>query len=424
MSLLLKNADYIDWKTFEIKTGCNILVESGESGKISFIDPVENFHGYKVLDCTGQLVTKSLGNGHHHIYSALARGMDAPPVNPSNFLETLKFIWWRLDKSLDAEMIRASALYSALDSAKNGVTFVIDHHASPFSIPGSLEIIKEAFESVGISHLLCYEISDRDGNDSAIQGLDETEEYLANNQGLIGLHASFTVSDDTLAMASHLASKTGKGIHIHVAEDNIDQTECLAKYGERVIHRLDRWGLCDYPSSILAHCIHLNMDERRKLASKPAWIVQNAESNLNNQVGFFTGNHLGRNIMLGTDGMHSDMFLSARVAYFSGKNYERITPSDIYGRLRNIHKYISDNNFSGDDENNLIILDYNPPTKLTSENFPGHFFYGLNSKHVNHVISKGRIIVKDRQVQTIDESDVIRFCKEQSERLWEKMKSI
>jgi len=424
MSIILQNASYIDWQTLRITHGCNILIEPGEGGKIFLNPEFSSFKETEVIDCTGKWVTKSLVNAHHHIYSALARGMDPPPVSPDNFHQTLQYIWWRLDKSLNADMIRASALFAAMDSLKNGVTFVIDHHASPNLVPGSLDIIKEAFDSLGISHLLCYEISDRDGMTIAHQGLDETERYLSQNQGLIGLHASFTLSEESMAMAFALAAKTGKGIHIHVAEDHVDQTHCQANFGERVIQRLDHWGLLDYPSSILAHCIHLSLPERKILASKPAWIVQNPESNLNNQVGFFTNNLLNKPVMLGTDGMHSDMFQSARYAYFSGKNYEKLSPSDVFTRLRNVHHYLSKNNFAGDGENNLVVMDYQPPTPVTTENLPGHLFYGMGSKEVIHVISNGRLVVRNRQITTADEMEILDYCRSQAIKLWTAMKTI
>ena len=119
-------------------------------------------------------MTKSFAVGHHHVYSALARGMGAPKKNPENFVEILEYIWWTLDKCLDEEMIEYSALTTAIACAKAGSTFVIDHHASPFAVKNSMEIIGKAFDKVGVSHLLCYEISDRDGLEIAEQGLEET----------------------------------------------------------------------------------------------------------------------------------------------------------------------------------------------------------------------------------------------------------
>ena len=219
--ILLKNATYIDWKTLEFKN-TNILVEDGLKGKIQFTKD-ENSNTTEVIDCKGKLVTKSFAVGHHHVYSALARGMGAPKKNPENFYEILEYIWWTLDKALDKDMIEASALTTAMACAKTGSTFVIDHHASPNFIEGSQKIIANAFDKVGVSHLLCYEITDRDGIEKAEQGLAETENYLKSHQGLVGLHASFTVNDEIMRRSVDLMKKMNSGIHIHVAEDLYDQ---------------------------------------------------------------------------------------------------------------------------------------------------------------------------------------------------------
>ncbi|MBU3927228.1 MAG: amidohydrolase, partial [Bacteroidetes bacterium] len=180
MSIILKNATFIQWQTFEqIQT--SLKVETGSGGGYLLLP--SDLQGVdisqdEVIDCTGKLVTKSFAVGHHHVYSALARGMPVPAKQPENFLEILEYVWWNLDKALDKDMIEASALTTAMACAKAGSTFVIDHHASPNAIKGSLEIIAKAFHRVGVGHLLCYEISDRDGLQKAQLGLLETEEYL------------------------------------------------------------------------------------------------------------------------------------------------------------------------------------------------------------------------------------------------------
>ena len=191
MQILLKNATYINWETLEF-TNTNILVNEGVDENIQFISNLEKVDNSKIsetIDCSGKLVTKSFAVGHHHAYSALAKGMPAPKKNPENFYEILQYVWWTLDKCLDKETVELSALVTAMACAKAGSTFVIDHHASPNYIKGSLELMAKAFEKVGVNHLLCYEITDRDGMDKAQQGLQETEDYLKTRQGLVGLHA-------------------------------------------------------------------------------------------------------------------------------------------------------------------------------------------------------------------------------------------
>ena len=423
MTLVLKNATYIDWKTLRfIQT--NILVTEGIDATIRFVDNIEGINeNHELIDCSGKFVTKSFAVGHHHAYSALARGMPAPEKIPNNFLEILKYIWWNLDKSLDEDSIRASALATAIACAKAGSTFVIDHHASPDCIEGSLDIIAEAFEQVGISHLLCYEISDRDGLESTAKGLAETERYLQKNQSLVGLHASFTVSDKTMKKASNLMQKFNSGIHIHVAEDGYDQKHCEEHYQRRVVERLNDFGILNSSKTILGHCLHLEGDERELIQNSQAWIVENMESNLNNKVGYFNGDGLGERIMFGTDGMHSDMLRSAQVAFFAGQKHDNIDYALAWSRFRNVHYYLELNGFSGDGENNLVVLDYPSPTPLDKDNFLGHFIFGLTSNDVQHVISDGKLIVENKSILTVDEDEILDFTREQAVKLWKRMSS-
>jgi cytosine/adenosine deaminase-related metal-dependent hydrolase len=425
MTLYLKDATYIDWKTLEFHS-THLAVSPGADGNIQLLDtlPPENELGAddSVFNCDHRLVTKSFGCGHHHIYSALARGMPAPARAPQNFPEILEYIWWNVDKTLDAEMIQASALVSALYCVKNGVTFVIDHHASPFAIEGSLGTIAGAFDRVGISHLLCYEISDRDGQGPKEKGLQETENYLkAGNQGHVGLHASFTVGDDLLNRAVELAQKYHTGIHVHVAEDQADQEACLKDHNQRVLERYRHAGVLNLPKSILAHCIHLDATEKDLLRNSDLWVVQNVESNQNNNVGLANFAELGGHVMLGTDGMHSDMLRSAKAAFLTGQSIEGIDFPAIYGRFRNVHAYIRSSGFTGDGDNNLVILDYNSPTEINADNFLGHFVYGLDASHVDSVISGGQMVVKNKKLKTMEEDEILAFSREMGNKLWKKL---
>ncbi len=422
MSLYLKNATFIDWQDLSFKK-THIKVDEGIDGSIEFLDALPDLNpDSTIIDANGKLVTKSFGCGHHHIYSTLARGMPAPAKIPQNFVEILKYVWWNLDKNLDLEMIKASALASALYCAKNGVTFVIDHHASPFAVEDSLFIIKEAFDSVGLSHLLCYEISDRDGEKIREKGMLETANYLqSGNQGHVGLHASFTVGDTLLQKAVTLAGEFDTGLHVHVAEDQADQTDCLQKYNKRVVQRYKDAGALELKGSILGHCLHLEKEEIDLLKNSGSWIAQNVESNLNNNVGLTDYSTYGANIMLGTDGMHSDMLRSAKSTFFVGQKTEQISYPGIYERFRRVHHYIKENEFEGDGDNNLVILDYNSPTEINQDNFLGHFVFGIESAHVDSVISSGKLIVEGKKLISNNEDDILAFAREQADKLWEKL---
>ena len=308
MTLYLKDATFLDWQSLEIQR-THLAVEEGSQNGFSFLTALPSADTItphdRVIDCAGKLVTKSFGCGHHHIYSTLARGMPAPRKIPANFTEILQYVWWHIDKRLDLEMIEASALASALYCAKNGVTFIIDHHASPFAIKDSLSTIARAFDRVGVAHMLCYEISDRDGEAPREEGLAETDAFLAaGHQGHVGLHASFTVGEELLNKAIALAQKHNTGLHMHVAEDIADQEDALAKYGKRVVERLQDAGALELKTSIFPHCIHLSDREKELVRRSGIWVAQNTESNQNNNVGLTGYASLTDNVMLGTDGMH------------------------------------------------------------------------------------------------------------------------
>lgn len=424
MTLHLRNATYIDHETCDMRTG-NLRVEEGPTGAVSFVDeiPAGETAG-TVLDCTGKLVTRSFVVGHHHIYSALARGMPPPPRTPRNFVEILELIWWRLDKRLDADMIRASALAAAIDAAQCGTTFIIDHHASPNAAPGSLHVIAAELDRVGLSHLLCYEMSDRDGPESRDAGLAETDAYLSSGrQGLVGMHASFTVSDELLARCVEMADRFKTGVHIHVAEAPSDEEHCEARYATRCVNRLADAGALASPRTILAHCIHLNDRERETLRASRAWVAQQTESNLNNAVGVLNAAALGGRVMLGTDGMNGDCLATVRATYLAAQKAEGgLAPAAAYRRLRAAHRYLAENRFAGDGANNLVVLDYRPPTPVTRDNWPGHVVYGLFRSHVEHVVSMGRVIVENRRCTLIDEDEALAFAREQAQRLWDRLK--
>ena len=254
-----------------------------------------------------QNVTPGLVCAHHHLYSALARGMPAPPETPTSFLGVLEQIWWRLDTALDLEMIRASARLGALEALECGTTALIDHHESPNAIEGSLDVIAEACAEVGVRCDLAYGITDRHGADGAARGLAENERYLrAGGRGRVGVHAAFTCTDDTIAAAAGLAEDLGVGLHIHVAEgpDDVDAAARLAELSR------DDW--------LIIHGVHLPDDHGVR-----GTLVHNPRSNMNNAVGYARPTRFANPVALGTDGIGADMLDEFRVAYV------RLRESDV-----------------------------------------------------------------------------------------------
>ena len=256
-------------------------------------------------------ITPGLVCGHHHLYSALARGMPAPPKQPSSFIEILEQIWWRLDVALDEEMIRWSAMLGATEALMCGTTGIIDHHESPSTIEGSLSIIAKACAEVGVRVSCAYGVTDRHGSKQAARGLAENERYLrSGGRGMVGVHAAFTCRDETLAAAAALAAELGVGVHIHVAEGIADRDagarlEALAS---------DDW--------LLVHCVHLD----RPL---PGTIAHNPRSNMNNGVGYAAPTSRSNPIVLGTDGIGADMLEEARLAYMRLREYDVETAPDV-----------------------------------------------------------------------------------------------
>jgi len=418
--LYLKDAYFVDWRTGAMRRG-DVRVEKGPEGGIEFVEEIPAEGGLEVIDCGGKMVTKSFAIGHHHIYAALARGMPPPELRPRDFVHMLESVWWKLDKGLDERMIRASALVTGIEAARNGCTFLIDHHSSPNAAAGSLHIIAEALEEVGLGHLLCYELSDRDGGERLEEGFRETEEYLKEHQGLVGLHASFTVSEELLERAVGLAQSRDTGIHIHVAEAMSDEEDCRAKYGKSVGKRLREQGGLDLSRTILAHCLHLDDEERELIGESAAWVVHCTESNQNNGVGQFDPRKLGDRVFVGTDGMHSNVLAGARAMFLEGQAGGGLSVGEAYGRMRRVHDYLSEGGFAGDGENNLVVLDYVSPTPVMAENWPGHVMYGLKGGDVETVIAEGRVVVKERAMVTVDVEAVYAEARGEAERLWRKL---
>lgn len=416
--LYLHDAVFADWRSLRLSRG-HLEVSEGPGGRVRRIQRLPR--GGRVLDCAGRLVTKSFVVSHHHLYAALACGMPGPPRAPRDFTERLKLVWWNLDRRLDPAIIRACAQAGGIAAAKAGATFVIDHHSSPNAASGSLDIIASSLDEIGLSHLLCVELSDRDGPAAGEAAYRETDRYLGRRPGLVGLHASMTVGNDLLEKAVALARRHRSGIHIHVAEAADDQKDCLRRHGMRVVERLSQAGALRSPKTLLAHGIHLDDVERALFRRGRAWLVQNEESNQNNAVGGFVSEGLGDRILLGTDGMHGDMLASTRAAYLAAQTRGGMTPLAAYRRLRRAHDYLSLNGFAGDGSNNLVVLDYAPATPVETGNLAGHFLYGLGSRHVESVISRGRLIVSRGRMTSVDEESVLEKARAQAERLWRRL---
>lgn len=257
--------------------------------------------------------TPGLVCAHHHLYSALARGMPAPPRTPTGFSEVLDLVWWRLDRALDLEIIRWSAMLGALEALAKGCTTIIDHHESPNAIEGSLSVIAEACAEVGVRVVCSYGVTDRHGPDGAQRGLAENRRFLASGgRGMVGVHAAFTCTDDTLEAAAALANEFGVGVHIHVAEGPAD-----VGAAER-LRRLAR------PDWLLIHGVLLDDDH-----GLSGTLVHNPRSNMNNAVGYADPRRFANPVALGTDGIGADMLEEFRLAYAKCREVDVTSGPDL-----------------------------------------------------------------------------------------------
>jgi len=386
-------------------------------------------------DCEGCLIVPGNVCAHTHLYSALARGMPYALEAPSNFVEILRRIWWRLDRALDEESIRASALAGGVAALLSGTTTVVDHHASPNAIDGSLDVVAEALGELGLRSVLCYEVTDRDGAERATAGLRENERFLGSEQpvarGLVGAHASFTMSEETLGACVDLAARTGTGIHIHVAEDAADQVDARERFGTGVIERLARAGAIG-DRSLLAHCVHLDEGERAAVRDAGAWVAHNPSSNMNNAVGRAPVVALGAQVTLGTDGIGGDMFAESTTAYFRAREDDILTPmSWPLGRLSTGAR-LAGQVFDEPDLGtiapgapaDLVVLDYSAPTPLVEGNVAGHWVFGIESRHVRDVLVAGEIVVADRQLARVDQDKLAADGSLQAARLWDRLADV
>lgn len=388
----------------------------------------------EIVNCSGRLILPGNICAHTHLYSALARGMPGPSTTPRNFLEILKYVWWRLDRSLDEESIRYSALAGLLDAARAGTTTLVDHHSSPNFISGSLDILAGAFEQVGLRGVLCYEVTDRDGENRREAGLAESERFLQSSRrtvrGAVGAHASFTLEPETLQAVSELAKSANVGVHIHVAEDIHDEEDSMRRYGKRVADRLGDANILR-EDSILAHGVHLDRQELERVRSSRSWLVHNCRSNMNNHVGRAPLPLFGTRSALGTDGIDGDMFAESRTAFFRAREADQTASADAIGDMLARGGELASQYFGtpiGCMEPgaaaDLVVVRYDPPAPLTSGNLAWHWMFGFTDAAVESVMVEGAWVLRDGEFPSVDEEKVRAEARRQAMRVWTMMETV
>jgi putative selenium metabolism protein SsnA len=407
----------------------NVVVEDGRVAEVSD-RPASD--GVDVIDCSRCVVIPGNVCAHHHLYSALARGMPYDLAPPEDFVQVLQRIWWRLDRVLDQPSNRASALTGGADALLAGTTTIVDHHASPNAIEGQLDVIGAALTELGARSVLCYEVTDRDGAERAAAGLAENRRLLARVgdrlvRGMVGAHASFTLSDETLDACVGLAREHGVGIHVHAAEDAADEADSSGRFGTGVIQRLADAGALD-GRTLLAHCVHVDPSEIELIGESGATVAHNARSNMNNRVGHAPVGSFPR-LALGTDGIDGDVFAESCAAFWRAREADpSIGPAWILGAVAGSARVAGvcfDEPLLGRIEAgapaDLVVLDYDPPTPLGADDLASHWAYGFSSRLVRDVIVAGEVVVRDRRLTRADAREIRSLAREQASRLWERV---
>lgn len=406
----------------------------------------------------GKLIMPAFINAHHHIYSALARGLSLPNYNPTNFNDILEGLWFYLDSQLTRESVWASAVATYMECIENGVTSIFDHHASYGEIEGSLSVIAEVAKQLGVRSCLCYEVSDRHGREAMEAAVAEnvrfgkeigascrngalqtgtevapshTESSAIELAAMFGLHASFTLSPATLAYVREQNVDT-LGYHIHIAEGLSDETDSITKYKKRTVERLYDEGILG-PNTIAGHCIHIDEAELARLRETDTLVVHNPESNMGNAVGapdILALYQAGIRLCLGTDGYTSDMLESYKVANCLVKHRSGLpnqgwveVPTMLFDNNRKLVEQffgISVGQLRPGAVADVIVMDYEPTTPLTAANTNGHLLFGANGGHVITTISNGVVRYQDRQWQGIDKAKLLADVREVASQLWQR----
>jgi putative selenium metabolism protein SsnA len=389
-------------------------------------------------DAHGMVLMPGQICAHTHFYGAFARGMYIPGAPAKDFPEILERLWWRLDKALDLAGVQSSAEVCLVDAIRNGTTTLIDHHASQRAIDGSLDAIAGAVTTSGLRAALCYEVTDRDGLDAAKAGIRENSRFIkkvnadASQKRLaatFGLHASMTLSDETLAACVAEA----KRFHVHVAEHPADEYDSIARSGKRTVERLHDFGITG-PESIMAHCIHIDAWEMALLKETGTFITHQPRSNMNNAVGAADITTMLRGNMalcLGNDGFSNDMFTEMKVADLLQKvshndprylGADKVIQMAVYNNRRLAGSFfekpvgiIAPSAYA-----DLILLDYYPTTPLSSANLPWHILFGVSGGHVHSTIAHGQVLMRNRELLTMDEAAITARSREVAKQTWER----
>lgn len=395
-----------------------------------------------LIDMKGRIVMPGLVCGHNHFYSGLARGIIADIKPSTDFVANLTNLWWRLDRALEEESLYLSGMVCCIDAIRAGCTAVIDHHASPSFIAGSLDVLKRAFEETGLRGVECYETTDRNGAEGLEAGIEENRRFAAAVAGemssnpearlveaLVGGHAPFTLSDEGLKALGDLVEKTGRGFHVHIAEDRFDPAYAHRYSETEPLARLDGFGLVTR-ESLFAHGVYLTDSDRNLMKSRGSMLAHNCRSNMNNGVGYNSNIADFDTVCIGTDGIGSDVLQEIKFAYFKHRDTGgSLWPSDYSRFLQNGNEALGrcfgdrfgriEPGYKAD----LTILDYQAPTPLSAENLAGHLIFGMSSADISGGVVNGKFVYRDRQLPAAVD-DLYKRARKAAAKLWKRFEGV
>lgn len=420
-----------------IEDGAVVISEKTIEDTGSFETMKKKYPKAEFIDARGGVIMPGFINMHEHIYSEMARGLAIKGYQPRGFLDILDGQWWCIDRHLTLENDYYSACSAYINLIKNGVTTAFDHHASFGHVRDSLFRLGEAAEELGVRTCLCYEISDRDGKEKARESVDENAAWIRHAlqddsdmiAGMMGMHAQFTISDETFDYAASLKPDE-VGYHIHVAEGIEDLHDCLHKYGKRIVDRLYDHNILG-PKTLLGHCIYINEHEMQLIKDTDTMIVHNPESNMGNAAGCpptMEQVHHGILVGLGTDGYTHDMIESFKVANILHKHslcdcnaaWSEVPEMLFVNNARMANRYfktplgILKKGAAAD----VITMDYNPQTEMNASNINGHILFGMQGHDCRTTICNGRVLMKDQELVCCDEAQIMAKVRESSAKLW------
>ena len=423
-----------------VRPAMDIVVRAG---KINQVVPtgIDNHRSERVVDCHGRVIVPAFANVHHHFYSAFLRGAPGLKMPPRDQRERLECLVWPYEKTLDREDVRVAVRFGLLEAIVAGTTVVVDHHVSAGCVDGILDVIAEEISAAGVRAVLCYEITDRDGEQTAQAGLRETERFLAtldryrgSIKAMVGLHAMSTVGPTSLAAAVDIAQRHGVGIHLHVGEAVHDNDLSVTRFGDRPLARLEQAGGLN-SQSLLAHAVHVTQDEISLLARHDGMVAHNPRSNASNGVGttdLAALKKAGVTVGIGGDGFNQNiwselalMTLLQRQSFHSPLALPPDSALDIglKGNAAIIERLSGRKTGAIEPgcEADIVILEGEPTIPITAQNAHWHLANGLPGLRVRDVVTGAQAILTSGLPTTLDEEQIRSDMRLRFPAVWERI---